>query len=393
MLSVGMMFDEEEWMDSNRFDALSRSLADRSSRRGALRRLGGGGIGAALLGMTGMRAAAQDDQNDDEDTTCRLVLVATFAVGPNKDKVYEGDLEMVIGDDGAIDEGTLTTKDGDEYELVGQATGRAINLRITIDDGQYLSLTGTSQQRVTRCRGGIDGTFGGPLTGDLGTWYAAQRKRDGGKATATSPAGNGNGTGNGTGGSNPTAEPGEPTVTPTPCDADIDCGSTFVLDPETCECVCPTPYKKCGDSSCCFGGSVCYDDGGCGCPDGYEPCQEVCTESCPSGQYLNPDSCQCSAETSCGSGETLCNGQCVSIDCAYNQLFDDSSCMCVARCSSGMDYCNDVCIDVINDEMNCGFCANACPAGMPCIAGTCECPVDYDYCASKQQCITGSETC
>src|SRR5690349_11946463 len=163
-------------MDGNRFDALSRSMADRSSRRGALRRLGGGGIGAALLGITGMRAAAQD-QDDDEETTCRLVLVATVSVGPNKDKVYEGDLEMVIGDDGAIDEGTLTTDDGDEYELVGQATGRALNLRITIDEGQWLSLTGTGEIDVDRCRGGIDGTFGGPKTGDLGTWYAAKRAR------------------------------------------------------------------------------------------------------------------------------------------------------------------------------------------------------------------------
>jgi hypothetical protein len=385
---------EEELMDGNRFDAFSRSLADRSSRRGALRRLGGGGLGAALLGMTGMRAAAQDDE-DDEETTCRLVLVATVAVGPNKDTVYEGDLEMVIGDNGAIDEGTLTTKDGDEYELVGQATGRAINLRITIDDGQYLSLTGTSQQRITRCRGGIDGTFGGPHTGDLGTWYAAQKKRAE-NATVIATTGNGNGNGNGTGGSNPTEEPDEPdepTVTPTPCDSTgIDCGSTFVLDPATCECVCPNPYKRCGES-CCFGGAVCYDAGGCGCPDGYEPCQEVCTESCPSGQYLDADSCQCTAQTSCGSGETLCNGQCVSIDCASNQLFDDASCQCVARCSSGMDYCNDVCIDIVNDAMNCGSCGNACPAGMPCIAGACTCPVDYTYCASTQKCITGSETC
>jgi hypothetical protein len=124
-----------------------------------------------------------------------------------------------------------------------------------------------------------------------------------------------------------------------------------------------------------------------------EACQEVCTTSCPSGEYMNYDTCECGAETSCGSGETLCNGQCVSLTCADNQLFDDSSCQCVNRCSPGQDYCGGTCIDVVNDASNCGFCGNVCSPGVPCIAGTCTCPATYDYCASQQKCLPEGDAC
>src|SRR5262245_1935563 len=104
-------------MDGDRFDAMSRSLAERASRRGALRRLGGGGLGATLLGIAGVRATAAQG---DEAKTCELTLVATVAVGSNKDDVYEGKLTMAIGADGAVDDGSLATVDGKQYDLVGQ---------------------------------------------------------------------------------------------------------------------------------------------------------------------------------------------------------------------------------------------------------------------------------
>jgi hypothetical protein len=380
-------------MDGNRFDAMSRSFAERASRRGMLRRLGEGGLGAALLGVAGVRAA--DAQGNSQGKTCALTLVATVAVGPNKSHVYEGKLTMVIGSDGAIDDGSLATVDGKTYDLVGQTTGRALNLRITTANGQYLSLTGTGQQDIVLCRGSIDGTFGGPHTGDLGTWYAAKQKRTSEATPTTGSGGNGGNTSNGNGTSGGNTAPTEaPTITPTPCDSTgVNCGSTFVLDPATCQCVCPQPYTKCGDSSCCFGGSICNNDGSCNCPQGMEPCQEVCTQSCPSGQYLDPNTCKCGSQSSCGQGETLCNGQCVSIACPANQLFDNASCQCINRCSPGQDYCNGSCIDVVNDAANCGTCGNACPTGMPCIAGTCECPVSYSYCQSQQKCLAEGSSC
>jgi hypothetical protein len=337
-----------------------------------------------LLGVAGVRAVAAQDDEDEEEKICSLTLVATVAVGPDKDEVYEGKLRMVIGPEGTIDDGTLETEEGDEYELVGQATGRALNLRITIADERYLSLTGTGQQDIVLCRGSIDGTFGGPRTGDLGTWYAARQKR---KEEPTVTPTNESGGGNGGDNSNHVSP------TPTPCDPDgVDCGVTFVVDPHSCECVCPQPYHRCGDV-CCYGGSVCHDNGSCSCPEGMEPCKDVCTQSCSSGYYLDPNSCQCTTEASCDQGQTLCNDQCVSTDCPSHQLFDHGSCQCMNRCSAGQDYCNESCIDVVNDVTNCGSCGNACAQGMSCIAGTCDCPVGYDYCASQQQCLAEGTAC
>ncbi len=365
-------------MDSNRFDNISRAIAARTTRRDAIRQVGASGMLAAAAGALGINRLSASAQDDDDDTSdadvCTLYFYAETAIGPNKSEIYEGEIDLEIGDDGEIDAGLLRTNDGDEYELVGQATGRAIDLRITLKKGRYLTLTGTAQRDVDRCRGDMEGTFGGPQRGDLGTWIASKKPITDGvvddDATVTPTTGSGSG-GDNSGGSD------EPPSTPTPC-PEIDCGSTFVLNPETCECECPYPYLKCGESTCCFGGSVCYDDGSCSCPEGMEACNEICTPSCPSGQYFDSN-CECYAETSCGEGETLCNGACVSLSCPSNQLFDQSACMCVNRCGSGEDYCGGVCIDVINDESNCGYCDNTCPANMPCIAGTCKCPGGQSY--------------
>jgi hypothetical protein len=387
---------QEERMDGNRFDALSRSLAGRTSRRQTLRRLGAGGLGASLLGLTGRsRTAAQGD----DETTCTLAVVATIAVGPDQDDVFEGELTMVIGADGAIDDGTFETTEGEDLSVVGQATGRALNLRITLANGNSLALTGTGQQDIVRCRGDLSGTFGGPRTGDLGTWTASlpEQSEEDSETPESGDSGSSDGSGAGGGDSGDDGENGGTDdgngPNPTPCDpTGIDCGGTFVLDPATCQCGCPQPYDRCGDT-CCFGGATCNADGSCQCPSGTEPCQEVCTPSCPTGQYLDPNTCQCTAETSCGQGETLCNGQCVSLACQPNQLFDNASCQCVNRCSPGQDYCNGTCILVTSDTANCGFCGNTCAPGVPCIAGTCECPFGYTYCASQQKCLTEGSTC
>lgn len=361
-------------MDGKRFDTISRAIATRSNRRQAIRQAGAGGLLAAAAGAFGvgrLTAATQDDDDVSDFNICRLEFSAVVAVGPDEDDTYEGEIEFEIGRDGEIDRGLLRTVDGDEYELVGQATGRAINLRIALGDDRFLSLTGTAQRDIDRCRGEMEGTFGGPRPRDLGTW-SASRIRGGNSQTPTASTGSGQSSGNSGSGGNSS----QPTVTPTPC-PEIDCGVTFVLDPETCECGCPQPYTRCGDS-CCFGGAVCNADGSCNCPVGTEACNEVCTPSCPSGQYFDAN-CQCSAETSCGAGETLCNGQCVSLSCPANQLFDQSVCGCVNRCGSGEDYCGGVCIDVVNDRTNCGFCGNTCPPNMPCIAGSCQCPATTNY--------------
>jgi CXCXC repeat len=338
-------------MDGDRFDKLSRSIAERSTRRQALLRFGGGGFAASLLGLAGVRAATAQDG---ETKTCRLNFTGHFAVGPDKGKDLNGDLTLKIEiDDGAIDDGSFKTKDGDTYDVVGQATGRALNLLFTGDNDQSIALSGVGQREILDCRGNLQGTFGGPDIEDLGTWKATRKTTP--KATPTPAIGGPVSTqpGNGNNGGGPTETP-VPGVTPTPCPP-IDCGVTFVLNPETCECGCPPPYDRCGPV-CCFGGADCTDPnaGTCSCPAGTEPCQEVCTTSCTGGQVLDSNSCQCITPTVTPIATT-------------------------PPCPSGQDLCNGVCTSITTSQ-NCGSCGNVCPTGIPCIGISCQCPPGYTAC-------------
>jgi hypothetical protein len=384
-------------MDGNRFDDISKAIAGRSTRRQALRRAGSGGVLAGLASVAGigrLRAAAQD--SDVSGDTCTLQFYAETAVGPDKTVIYQGAIDLEIGSDGAIDNGVFHSDDGNDYDLVGQVTGRAVNLRITLDDTHVLALTGTAAQDALLCRGDIDGTFGGPRQRDLGIWFASLTNSNAAPTAAAqsgdiTASGGDNGGSNGSGGTdNSGGDNGGSTATgptPTPCPA-IDCGTgPLVLDPDTCQCDCPKPYKKCGPMTCCFGGATCNPDGSCQCPNGTEACNEVCTPSCPAGQYFDND-CNCTAQTSCGTGETLCNGQCVSLTCEPSQLFDATSCMCIDRCSPGQGFCNGSCIDIVNDRNNCGSCGTVCQTGVPCIAGSCECPPGTTYDSTKQMCVS-----
>jgi hypothetical protein len=358
-------------MDGDRFDRISRSIADRSTRRQALLRFGGGGFAASMLGLAGVKASAAQD----EATTCELQFSARFVTGPGEGTSLSGELTITIGSEGAIDDGVFRSTQGATYDVVGQATGRSLDmLFINTESDERISLNGVAARDVNLCRGGIRGTFGGPDVENLGTWRATRPATD--NATAT-PGGEGPG---GPGGTETPVPPGLPTVTPTPCPA-VDCGVTFVQNPETCECDCPAPYDRCGDV-CCFGGATCNADVSCNCPPGTEPCNEVCTTSCPSGQVLDPSTCQCIAAP-------------VEPTATTNP------------CPSGQSLCNGVCMDTTNDENNCGFCGNVCSGQIPCIAGTCQCPFGYTPCngvckdlsADNQNCgscgvvCTGGETC
>ncbi len=145
-------------MDGDRFDSLSRLFSQRLSRRRAIGRVGTGATLAAVGGAVGparSRAAAQG--ND-----CSVDLTATVLVGSSTGTTLTGRLTFEVGDDGAIDSAELVTDDGDNFRVVGQATGRALNLRIDLGGGVALSLNGTAQQDVLLCSGAIAGVFSGP---------------------------------------------------------------------------------------------------------------------------------------------------------------------------------------------------------------------------------------
>jgi len=387
-------------MEDDKFDHLSRTLAARADRRQALRAVGTGGALAAVAGAFGFgsRNAAANAITDPVD--CKLPFLSKVATGKNKGKRFDGDLKITIEANGAIDAGQLTASDGKTYDVVGQATGRTLNLRIKITNDTFRSLIGTGVQDITACKGRVDGTFGGWAEDDLGVWsLGVEPNVATPPAQATIASGNGggssNGSGNGGGGGNDANGSGgnggggstdAPTPTPTPCPPQ-DCGGTFVWLPDQCVCGCPPPSEKCGETMCCPGGSVCDAAGGsCSCPSGTEMCGEACVQSCATGSTLNFTTCVCETKTSCGAGETLCNGACITIACNANQLFDATQCMCVNRCAAGQDYCNGTCIS-ISTNSDCGSCGNVCQPGKSCYGTYCDCPPDYTYDAALGMCF------
>ena len=65
--------------------------------------------------------------------------------------------------------------------MVGQATGRAINLRAEAEGGPIV-LVGTTERDLAACRGAVDGLLTGPQAGDLGDWHATATALGGGRA-------------------------------------------------------------------------------------------------------------------------------------------------------------------------------------------------------------------
>lgn len=354
-------------MDGDRFDRMSRAWAERGTRRNALRQLGGAGVLAGVAAAFGaQRSEAAVAAQADDFVTCTFVLQGLTSAGPSKDDTWAGELSVDIGPDGQIDSGALTTAD-DAFDLVGQATGRAINLRVALGDGKHLTLVGTAQSDVALCRGGIDGVLGGPEAGDTGTWTAARKKLTASaSATPTSggivPSGNGSSGGNGgNGSSGGNGGGGNGGPTPTPC-APIECGGSKMFDTASCQCVCYDNGVDCGPETCCPAGSICLSGGGCACPDGSEVCGNGCVPSCPAGQQFDGD---CACEDS-PTPEPTATNPCPNPDIQRE--------------------CSGVCQDVVNDRNNCGGCGNVCAIGISCIAGTCSCPPGSTTCVGLTGC-------
>jgi hypothetical protein len=303
---------------------------------------------------------------------CQRTVQALTSAGPSFGQAYSGVLEITMGDDGAIDTGSFTPDGGISAPVVGESEGRALSLRVTFSDGQALVLSGTGENEIETCSGALSGIFSGPQLGDTGSWVIdpAESVRSGAGGSNTSTTAVANGTA---------------TATATPACPGVECDSTYVVDPATCECVCPDPYEACGPV-CCPAGSECMDEasGQCACPEYTELCGDSCVEYCPMQMHRDVDTCACVEGcdiTSCPEGEDL----------------DPDKCLCVSVCPPANPYycggscyaelqvlCSGVCYpatSVNSNPLMCGSSCQVCPTGVPCIGGSCQCPATYSYCA------------
>jgi len=340
---------------------LSRSLSRRGSRRG----LAAGGVAAGLAALGIERAAAAK--------SCSLQIQATTVTGSDQGKIYTGALNIQIGDDGAIDTGSFDTSDGASYPLVGQATGRAVHLRITLADSQVLALEGTAANDLILCRGDASGTFGGPDDTDLGTWRTvdgqtgsngstgtSNTSSSGSTTTSNSSSSSGSNSGGGnsnnnsgggdSGGSNSGGSNGGGSNSGGDNSSGGNCASGVVCNGVCCA---PAPGLSADNITCNAGACECtYScaSAGCGGGDG------MIVNTCGSDPEPHCHS-ECNMPSDNGCGDMMCNN---------DETLDVDSCTCVPN-SGGGDTCN---ADTQNDPENCGGCGNHCQSGQ-CIEGNC----------------------
>src|SRR5690349_3613806 len=134
-------------MDGSRFDAFARVLAAPVTRRGALRRLAAGGLATGFAAAAAPHAAFAQGATPASPTagtqTCVLPFEAAVRRGPDAGLALDGLLALAIGPTGAVDHGVLVRPDGTQAAVVGQVTGRAVNLLFTLADGRAIYGVGT----------------------------------------------------------------------------------------------------------------------------------------------------------------------------------------------------------------------------------------------------------
>ena len=154
-------------------------------------------------------------------------------------------------------------------------------------------------------------------------------------------------------------------------------------EPGTALCPAPGNIEICTDTR-----TDSQNCGGCGLVDR----SHICTgnRTCQNSQ----------CKLQCANGLTDCNGQCIDLNnnnqncgicgksCSSNQICENGQCK--LQCANGLTDCNGQCIDLNSDERHCNACGNACASNEACENGSC-----IDICTSvgqagKTLCPTGN---
>lgn len=105
---------------------------------------------------------------------CVLGIAGTVSLGPDTGQTFRGTLTISIGQDGAIDSGTIQFQDGTTAPVVGQANGRSIRLRAGSDPASVMTFVGSGATSLDQCSGEFSGAFSGPGLQDIGVWIASE---------------------------------------------------------------------------------------------------------------------------------------------------------------------------------------------------------------------------
>ncbi len=342
-------------MDGDRFDAIAKSVAGTATRRSAVGALAAGGLFSAL-GLRRSPATAQGG-------ACTLAFVATVRQGPSAGQVLaagagkpgelQGELSFTLTETGGIDKGTLRLPNGTNLPVVGQATGRSLQLRIAAGQGRAVVVVGVGEQELTTCQGAVDGLATGPQPGDLGDWHATA-KRTGGT-----------GGGGGTGGTGTTAGTTGRTAAATAAgggparNTNRNATATATAKSRAKATTEPTAEATTGPTATTSA-----------CPTGQTECKGACVD-------LQTDPVNCGK---CGVG-------CLSAVCKDG--------LCQTCEELGFDDCGGFCADLMNDVGNCGACGNVCASGI-CGLGQCADvvgPAPHACAQSGGSCTADTDCC